>query len=168
MRPPDGAPARTSAPSADAAGSGRSCYPAAVNLDAPVSTIMSSEIHSLQLRQHISDARTLMTRHAIHHVPIVDAGRLVGLLSATDVIALGFGEQPEGAAPIAAYIDRRYALADLMQRDLVTIGAEQSIRKAAELLSGGTFHALPVVDGDGHLLGMVTSTDLVRLLRDLG
>ncbi len=53
-----------------------------------------------------------------------------------------------------------------MQRGLVTIGSGQSIRKAAELLSTGSFHALPVVDGEGRLLGMVTSTDIARFVRD--
>jgi CBS domain-containing protein len=138
-----------------------------VNLNEPITQIMSTDVHSVNSRQLISDARALMTRHLIHHVPVVDGGKLVGLLSATDVIALGFGEQPEGSAPIAAYIDSRFSLEDVMQRDLITIGSEQPIRKAAELLSSGSFHALPVVGPDSELLGMVTSTDLVRLLRDM-
>ncbi|MHA1571775.1 MAG: CBS domain-containing protein, partial [Alphaproteobacteria bacterium] len=38
------------------------------------------------------------------------------------------------------------------------------IRSAAELLSDGTRHSLPVVNGDGELVGIVTTTDLVKYL----
>ena len=93
---------------------------------------------------------------------MVDGAKLVGLISATDIMKLGYGENPsKGLAPI---MDHAHPLSEVMQRDLVTIGATQTIRKAAELLSTGSYHALPVVDGEGTLLGMVTSTDLVRFL----
>ena len=56
---------------------------------------------------------------------------------------------------------------ELMQKDLVTLPVKSTIAEAAEALSEGTFHALPVVDGGGDLEGLVTSTDLIRYLRSL-
>ena len=38
------------------------------------------------------------------------------------------------------------------------------MRSAAELLGEGTFHSLPVVDDEGRLQGLVTSTDVIRYL----
>ena len=45
-----------------------------------------------------------------------------------------------------------------------TLNPDDSIQRAAELLGDGAFHALPVVDPQGSLVGILTSTDLVRLL----
>ena len=53
-----------------------------------------------------------------------------------------------------------------MQNHPVTIGVEGTVRDAARLLSTGGFHSLPVVGYDGRLQGIVTSTDLIRLLVD--
>ncbi|TLD40129.1 MAG: CBS domain-containing protein [Candidatus Jettenia ecosi] len=42
-----------------------------------------------------------------------------------------------------------------------------TVRKAAHLLSDGVFHSLPVVDKDNNLIGIITSTDLIRYLARL-
>ncbi|MCA9647487.1 MAG: CBS domain-containing protein, partial [Myxococcales bacterium] len=51
-------------------------------------------------------------------------------------------------------------------KDLRTLKTTDSVRDAAGELAGGSFHALPVVDGENRLQGIVTSTDLVRYLLD--
>ena len=139
-------------------------YRIQVPVDAPVTEIMSTPVHAIGIDQHLSDARRLMTRERIHHVLIVEGRRLVGMVSASDIMRLGYGDTPDANAPLAKVMDSSHSLREVMQRELVTIGHVQSIRKAAELLSSGSFHALPVVDGEGAALGMVTSTDLVRYL----
>ncbi len=45
----------------------------------------------------------------------------------------------------------------------VMVSSQQSIREVAEILSKETFHALPVAD-NGQLVGIVTTTDLIKLL----
>jgi CBS domain-containing protein len=127
---------------------------------------MATDVQTIDVGQFISDARRIMTAHRVHHVPVVDADRLVGLISSTDIFALGHGEAPTTTHGAADFVDHRHQVSEVMQRGLVTIGAEQNIRKAAELLSTGSFHALPVVDAEGRLLGMVTSTDIARFVRD--
>jgi CBS domain-containing membrane protein len=54
-----------------------------------------------------------------------------------------------------------------MKKDLKTLSTKSTIADAAEVLSDGNFHAVPVVDKDEDLIGLVTSTDLIRYLRDL-
>lgn len=138
-----------------------------MSVEEPVTKLMTTPVHSITVDQHLSDARRIMTRARIHHVPVVDGRRLVGLISASDIMSLGYGEAPEPGGDLAKIMDLAHAVADVMQRDLVTIGDGQSVRKAAELLSTGSFHALPVVDENRELLGMITSTDLVRYLAKL-
>ena len=54
----------------------------------------------------------------------------------------------------------------VMKKDLITMKGTGTVREASKLLREGTFHSLPVVDDDGALLGIVTSTDLIRYLHD--
>ena len=51
-----------------------------------------------------------------------------------------------------------------MSKNIVTIKPTTSIREAAEMLAEGDFHSLPIVDKEGNLQGLVTSTDLIRYL----
>ena len=51
---------------------------------------------------------------------------------------------------------------DLMTRVVVTVGPEDGVDRAAELLAEHDIHTLPVVDAAGHVLGMVTEADVVR------
>ncbi|MCB9704169.1 MAG: CBS domain-containing protein [Myxococcales bacterium] len=135
--------------------------------DAPISSLMRTDVHTVTPTHRLRDVRELMREHQLHHVPVVDGPRLLGMLSASDLLDLGFGEHGHDEAELAAFLDRRFPISQVMARDLVTVSPSTPIRKAAALLSGGTFHALPVVDGDGDLLGIVTSSDLLRLLAQL-
>ena len=139
----------------------------AVSVDVSVTQVMSTPVHAIRADQHLSEARRIMTRQRIHHVLVVEGKQLVGLISASDIMRLGYGDAPDSSSPLARVMDHEHPVSEIMQRDLVTIGETQSVRKAAELLSTGSFHALPVVDGDGTPLGMVTSTDLIRYLSKL-
>ena len=53
----------------------------------------------------------------------------------------------------------------LMQKEVVSLTEHSTIREAAEILGQGKFHSLPVLNG-GKIVGMVTSTDLIRYLAD--
>jgi CBS domain-containing protein len=51
---------------------------------------------------------------------------------------------------------------DVMSRDVITVGPEGSVKRAADVMAEGGFAALPVVDGDGRLVGMVAEADVLR------
>jgi CBS-domain-containing membrane protein len=92
-------------------------------------------------------ARLLMAREALHHLVVLQDGRLVGMVSATDLI-------DTQAATVG----------ELMRVDPVSIPATASLHDAADILVSGAFHSLPVVDVNSRVVGVVTSTDLIRLL----
>lgn len=138
-----------------------------VDLSEPVSTIMSTPVFTVQLRDRLSDARRLICEHSLHHVPVLDDEKLVGMLSSTDLIALGFGNDAARVEPIEAFLDRNYSIERLMSKGPVCIGAKQPISKAAHMLKTGKYHGLPVVDDEGRVQGIVTSTDLISLLCDI-
>ncbi|MCG8547321.1 MAG: CBS domain-containing protein [Alphaproteobacteria bacterium] len=132
----------------------------------PVSKIMSSDVLTVHAAQKVSEVHQLLTENRIHHVPVVNGKQLVGLISSTDMMKLSLDAYGTPDAANTAYLDSQFSIDDVMTADLVTIKAEDPIRSAAELLSTGGLHSLPVVDGDNMLVGIVTTTDLVNYLLD--
>jgi CBS domain-containing protein len=66
---------------------------------------------------------------------------------------------------VDAMLDDQHTIESVMTTNLTTITAKDNVRRAAEILGEGTFHSLPVVDGE-KLVGLVTSTDVIRYLLD--
>ena len=139
-------------------------YTVGVRLDDPVARIMSVPVYTVHVDQPTSAVRRMMREHRFHHVPVVSEGVLVGMVSASDLLHLRFGDFGVQERFLDTVLDKRYPIRELMVRDLVTIGPTEPIVRAAELLSDGRFHALPVVSEGRRIKGLVTSTDLVRFL----
>ncbi|MEZ4239221.1 MAG: alpha-amylase family glycosyl hydrolase [Myxococcota bacterium] len=130
-----------------------------------VTHIMTTAPNTVQVGQKVSEAAALMRDNGYHHVPVVDGKRLVGVLSSTDILRVSyeFGADPRQTDQV---LDHTVSIQQLVDAEPVTITTEQTIRDAVDILAEGTFHALPVVDAAGDLAGLVTSTDLLRYLKD--
>ena len=128
----------------------------------PVSHIMTKNPFSVQRGQKVSDVRHVLVERNVHHVPVLDGKKLVGMMSMMDMMRLSWGAQD--GRTMDALLDHTVTLNDVMAKEPVRIRQGHSIREAAELLSGGQFHALPVVGDDDELVGILSSTDLIRYL----
>ena len=131
-----------------------------------IAKIMSTQTFAIQEGQKLSDVRKLMADKGIHHVPIVQGKKLSGLISATDLMKINLVINGADERAVDTIIDQQFTIADIMTTQLTTIQVNDTIRHAAEILANGAFHSLPVVDDDGHLAGIITSTDLIRYLSD--
>lgn len=127
---------------------------------------MSAKVQSIQKGQPLSKVYQIIKESGVHHVPILDKDELVGLVSFTDLMQLNFTLQGLESKGLDNLIDQQFKTTDIMSTSLITLDINQSIRDAVNLLSDGGYHSLPVIDENNHLLGMVTSTDLIRYLRD--
>lgn len=131
--------------------------------DEPVSQLMSREPVVLTTAHKPSDARKLMQEHGIHHLPVVEDRRFIGLVTANDLLRVGFGDTyKQDPRMVDALLDTM-TIRDVMQEDVLTVQKDAPISRAAELLVDGSFHSLPVVDGEA-LVGVLTSTDLIKAL----
>ena len=108
--------------------------------------------HPITVRPHETarHAYQLMRDNRFRHLPVVEDGRLVGILSDRDL-------RPVLLSPGLA----RARVRELMSEDLTTVGPDTSIEEAASLLV-----VLPVV-AQGQLVGIVTETDLLAVLVEL-
>ena len=129
-----------------------------------VSHIMTREVVAVQQDAPLSAVRQILQRHAFHHVPVLKGELLVGILSAVDVARVALEGYLDDEGTIRAHLDASFSVARLMTPEPRALQPYDSVHTAAEILGDGQIHALPVVDRDGKLLGMVTSTDLIRYL----
>ena len=129
--------------------------------DIPVSRIMTTTLVTIGPLQPVIDARKLLESHALNHLPVVEDGKLVGILSAADM--LKFFLLDSDATVLESILVRQ-----AMQFSPVVLASNAKLRAAAEKLSSGSFHALPVVEPDQTLVGIVTSSDLIdHLLKQI-
>jgi len=127
---------------------------------------MSTQLVTVHHGDPISKVRKIMNETGVHHVPVVSGEELVGIISWSDILRLSFsGAFNTDERAVDAALDHSMTLEQVMATEPVTIAETGKIREAAEILSRGDFHALPVVSGK-KLVGMVTSTDLIKYLHE--
>jgi CBS domain-containing protein len=126
-----------------------------------VADLMTRAVVTLEEEDTLLDAADQMRRFRVRHLPVVRDGRLVGILSQRDLLRLS----PAGGDPEAVTrAQRRVRVGDAMTRELVTASPGTSLHAAAELMIDCRIGCLPVSDEEGLLRGLITSTDLLRLL----
>lgn len=132
-------------------------------MTALVRDVMTAHPVVLRSTDKLTDAWTLLVNKGFHHVPVVDDGALVGVVSAADLLDRLRSQDPDLAD--TGVIVQDTDIAAVMSRQVVAITADAPARDAVRRLSRGDIHALPVLDG-GDVVGIVTSTDLARMLLD--
>ncbi|MER5730818.1 CBS domain-containing protein [Streptomyces sp. NPDC002138] len=114
---------------------------------AEVGFLMTDEVVSVIGRTPSADVSALLVEHDISGVPVLDEDdRVIGLVSRTDLLALG-------------HLNAR----ELMSAPAVTVHAELSVAETARLMTRRGVERLPVVDEEDRLVGIVTRRDLLRV-----
>lgn len=117
----------------------------------------------------LATALVLTRRHRVRHLPVVlSTGDLVGILSDRDIRLAMPSPLTTPDAERSEFLERT-AIGGVMTREVVTVGPDETIEDAAKLLYRHRIGALPVVDSDQRLLGIVSETDLLHaFVRILG
>jgi CBS domain-containing protein len=131
--------------------------------DEPVSRIMTEAVVAIEIDRPASEVLDCFLQYPIHHLPVVRAGRLAGMLSSADVLKLEFF-MPRATSDTARFLDSRVTIARLMRTPVISVDATTSLAEAAERMVEAGVHALPVVDEEQRVLGLVTTTDVIRSL----
>ena len=127
---------------------------------------MAVELITVQQGQKLSDVRHIICESGIHHIPIVDGKTLVGMVSFTDLMKLNIVISGADDRTIDAIIDQQYTIKDIMTTKLTALTNHDTIKQASKILAEGNFHSLPVVNRQNHIVGIVTTTDLIQYLSD--
>ena len=132
-----------------------------------ITKIMSANVITVDRDQPLSEVWDILSLNHIHHVPVVDGAKPVGVISSTDILRLAYDFDGTHDRMLRAMLDYQFSIEDAMSAELVTATVDATVHDAADLLANGDRHSVLVVDAIGDLVGIVTSTDLIRFLRDL-
>ena len=127
-----------------------------------VADVMRSEVVTLAPDDRLDLAGDVMKLGRIRHMPVVDEGRLVGIVSNRDLLAASLSRALEFKPEQRRAFLRSVEVEEVMARGLVTVGPETSLREAARLLVEHKIGCLPVVDTHGALVGLLSEADLIR------
>ena len=128
-----------------------------------VNDIMTREVKTLGRNDTLDIARDVMVLGRIRHLPVLDDGKVVGVVSQRDlfsaglVAALGYGSRTQTT------LLKTVNVKEVMSEPPITVSPEVRVKKAARLMMEKKIGCLPVVEGET-LVGLVTETDLLRLI----
>jgi CBS domain-containing protein len=125
---------------------------------------MTSPVVSCMPATPISKAHQVMKENGIRRLPIVDDGRVVGIITIGDVREAS----PSDATTLSIwelnYLWAQLTVEKVMTHKVITIEDYRPILDAAELMLNSKVSGLPVVDDQGKLVGMITESDIFRML----
>ena len=111
----------------------------------------------------IPEAHKLMKQSRIRRLPVVENGKVVGILTLGDIREASPSDATSLSIFELNYLLARLTVDRVMTRDPICIAANATIREAARLLLENKIGSLPVLDGD-KLVGIITESDIFRVL----
>jgi CBS domain-containing protein len=129
-----------------------------------VRDIMTSPALTIGPDTRLPAAIALMRQHDIRHLPVVENGRLIGMVSRGDLREASITASINADQYELHFLLSKLTVADLMSRKVYTVTPDAFIVFAAELMTDNKIAGLPVVDETGAVVGIVTESDLLRML----
>jgi acetoin utilization protein AcuB len=128
----------------------------------PVQDWMSKDLVTIDEDTSIMKASKVMKQNDIQHLPVLSKGRLVGIVSDRDLKEATPSKATTLDIHEMYYLLDKIVVKSLMAKALVTIAPGDTVEKAAAVMLKQHISALPVVDAQGSLAGILTKGDVFR------
>jgi len=127
---------------------------------------MSKPVITINPDMTITDALHLMRQENIRRTPVIQDGKLVGIVSEKDLL----NASPSSATSLSIwelnYLINRIKVTDIMTKDVLTVDINDTIEKAARTMSDSKIGGLPVTK-EGKVVGIITETDLFKIFLEI-
>jgi CBS domain-containing protein len=115
--------------------------------------LMTQPVESIDVNAAVREAGTRMDKKSIHRMLVTDAGKPVGVLSISDLVAKIAGQEEI----------RRETVGDVMSDTFLVCREDNTVLSAARIMTQSGWRSIIVVDARGKLQGVITGRDLVSL-----
>ena len=127
---------------------------------------MRKPVITIHPDESLAHAQSLMQAHHIRHLPVLEDGRLVGMLSSRDIrVAVPPPAAPEEARTHVAKL-QALPVSSVMNREVVAVAPFTPIEHCAKLMTEYKIGCLPVVEA-GRLEGIITTTDVLATMAEM-
>lgn len=127
---------------------------------------MSTPVISVSPDLPIMEALDLMRQKNIRRTPVLEKGKLVGIISDKDLLNAAPSDATSLSVWEVNYLVARIKVKDVMTKKVLTVDEDTPIEEAARIMADNKIGGLPVMRG-GEVVGLITETDLFKLLLEL-
>lgn len=129
-----------------------------------VAEIMTTKVTTASLDDTLGGIRKVFELNKFHHMPIVEDSRLAGIVSDRDVLR-GLSPHVDSTRADSRDLNTLKKKAhQVMTRRVITISPEDTLEEAVALMLEKKFNCLPVLERSGAVIGIVTKSDLMKVL----
>jgi CBS domain-containing protein len=114
-----------------------------------ISDIMSTDCITVSPQSNINEAAKMMRDHDIGFLPVIDGGKLIGVVTDRDLVVRGYANDHSGSSSVK----------EVLSGNVRSISRNMSVDEAASLMSAEQIRRLPVVE-NGELIGILSIGDL--------
>ncbi|QUN05293.1 CBS domain-containing protein [Shewanella yunxiaonensis] len=134
-----------------------------------VQDIMTADVVCIRDGASIKDAHQLMQSRGVRHLPVISEvdGTLVGLLTHKKMVATVIGLLNRYGSGALERRERYTPLAELMETDFTPLTSTTPLTEVVDYFVGNKLGCLPVIDSNRKVLGIITSSDFVKLCAQL-
>jgi len=128
---------------------------------------MNPNVITVDADDSMLDATKLLKEHNIRHLPVLEKGKLVGVITDRDLKRASPSDATTLEAHEILYLIANIKVREIMTKNPITVPYNYTIEEAAEILLQAKISGMPVVDKDGDVIGTITQTDLFKVLISL-
>jgi acetoin utilization protein AcuB len=125
---------------------------------------MTRDVQTITPDTTLPEAHRLMTQNNIRRLPVLDGERLVGIVTRGDVRGAEASDATSLSIWELNYLLSRLEISEVMTRKPITVSQVSTIRAAAQTMLDNKISGLPVVDNNGTIVGIITESDIFRLV----
>ncbi|MDX3774981.1 CBS domain-containing protein [Chromatiaceae bacterium AAb-1] len=133
-----------------------------------VAELMTADPFCVTRDASLKDAHDLMREKNVRHIPVIDSkGELAGMLTQKIMITKVMGLMAQYGATALERKEKQQLVSEVMATDFAAVEPQQPLKEVARFFVKNRHGCMPVVNSDNKLVGILTSSDFVRLAADL-
>jgi CBS domain-containing protein len=134
-----------------------------MNKVAPVSSLMTRHLITVSPDDKLSVVKEIFEKNSFHHLPVVRFNKIVGIISKHDfdMYVAGLNRHFQDGF-VNKFLLVHHQADEIMTKKLAKLNADDELAVALEVFCRNLFHALPVVDDAGELVGILTTWDIIN------
>lgn len=135
-----------------------------MKINTSIKEIMSTDFKVIGVNESLKKAEEILYSNKFKHLPVLQKGKLVGIISKTDIKRMSFADEfGDEEFETDSAIFKMLTVGQVMIDKPFTLSVEASIKDAAEVFAQKEFRSIPIMEND-KVVGIVTTKDMIQYL----